>query len=348
MKRSIALYLGLALNNGMEKEIMFSEREHQLIQIVEAGDVAMLRLALDAGALPLAIPSDFNGHSPLMAAVYLGQLGCAREMISRGGAERRNRCGHTTLTIAAQSLSENAWSCIKALIDSGRDPLEGSDRGETPLMWALSSGNPRAEEIARSLLAWGGANAKTLSGETPLMWAVQESDEDWGPALLASAGADPLIGEGSEGASALMMACGRRHHKATKALLDAFPGHAEAMCRQASSEGITALMAAAEAGSEECARLVLPWSDLRALDHKGNSALHKAHLWPVAEILLAAGANIFQRNHKGETPTEALSLTGSNECFRNLSAREAAMSEALALAESMGHLGAAKKRPLAL
>lgn len=332
----------------MEKKNIFGDRERQLIQIVESGNVAMLRLALDGGASPLAVPPSGFGLSALMTAVYLGHEGCVREMISRGSSEERNGHRATTMAIAAQSSSENAWRCIKALIDSGSDPLEATDQGETPLMWSCASNNPLAEEIARNLLAWGGANKATLDGETSLMWAVKEEDQDWAPALLAAAGADPLMQENCDGTTALMMACGRGHHKAARAILAAFPESAAAMCAQANFEGVTALMAASDAGSEECARLVLPWSDAMAVDGAGNAALHSAHDWPVAEMLLAAGANIFQVNNKGKTPAEALSGTGSSECLRNLSVRAAVLTEARALAEATGSLAAAKKRPSTL
>lgn len=321
---------------GMAKQKKFGDGELQLIQIIEAGDARMLRLALDAGADPLAMPAEAHGHSALMRAAYLGHESCVREIISRGGSESRNGAGNTTLSIAAQSPSAGAWNCIKVLIESGRDPLEKTDRGETPLMWACGANPEGGEAIALELARWGGASEPSLDGETCLMWAAQQEGHEWAMELLARAGANPLAAEHREGLTALMMACGRGLDKAAQALLEAFPEERAKMARQRSADGTIALMAAAQADAEECARLMLPWSDLEARDQYGNTALHYAGHWPVGRLLLEAGADILAKNNHGETPLGLICTWGSAEAISEMSAREQSAMLAKGLAEAIG------------
>jgi len=259
---------------------------------------------------------------------------------------------------------------LLALLARGCNPNTRDNTGRTPLFAALEHG-ANALPLVRALVAHGAdAEAADANGETPLGLALEHSEIerwlDWGdwsrprrplraedlPAAAkigAVTAVDRLLELGfavdtfdSQGASALLHACGAGHRDIAARLLDAGADHAltarngmtplaaavgarrEALVALLLERGAavdqrlpgeaTALMVAAAMGYPEIVEPLLDaGADIHAVDARGHSALHAAAQFGfenndslrarrLFDVLLKRSADVNRSDSEGKTP----------------------------------------------
>jgi ankyrin repeat protein len=148
-----------------------------------------------AGSIVATVAAQNDGVTPLLTAIYHGDVQAVDRLIAAGANVRAaNREGVTPLAMACL---DGDLSIIDRLLKAGADPKERGPNGETLLMFA--SRNGRVDVITRLLAAGADVNAREgLRGTTALMWAAEQRHPEAVKALLA-AGADPAITSGPAG-----------------------------------------------------------------------------------------------------------------------------------------------------
>jgi ankyrin repeat protein len=111
----------------------------------------------------------------LLYAVIEGDVAQVQEALA-GGADlnRRGFRGCTALGCAARSSRPGALQIARLLIQRGAHVDLADDNGATPLMFAVSFGNP---DIAAALIQGrANVNARDVGGATPLSVALDRHD----------------------------------------------------------------------------------------------------------------------------------------------------------------------------
>jgi ankyrin repeat protein len=141
---------------------------------------------------------DQDGVSALWLACELGDAAIIASLLDAGANPRLARSdGATALHVCAR------FGPVATLQRMAQGPVDRADaRGQTPLMWAASSGRTEAVDV----LLKAGASVKSVSkaGFSPLLFAVKAGSSAAVSSLLA-AGADPAI-RGPENTSAAQLA----------------------------------------------------------------------------------------------------------------------------------------------
>ena len=242
-----------------------------LINAVKDGDVAQVRILLDAGSDPnVGLP---DGTTAMHWAAYQNDLEAVDLLIARGGhVGRKNRYGVTELSLAA---SRGFGTVVSRLLEAGADANTAVPGGETVLMSAARAGSVTSVE---ALISWGAdVNAReNTRGQTALMWAAGEGHADVIDVLL-TAGADrAAVSHGPPDASA---ADGMGTYTRRVPRLDAF----------------SAFLFAVRAGRMEAVKALLDGgADVNETAPDGTSALviaaANAH-WELAVFLLEVDAD---------------------------------------------------------
>lgn len=243
------------------------------------GQLESARLLLDAGAeIDQRNPDDIT---PLIMAIGNGHAGVARFLVERGAdINASDWYGRTPLWSAVEDRNQDINNgTLEHMVD--REPLLGLvefllERGADP--------NPRTTEtfpIRNHVLpTTGSLSWVDFIGQTPFITAALAGDLSV-MRLLLEHGADPHI-ETVEGTSALMAAAGvnwtvaQTWDEGPEALLEAVR-----LCfdlgmdvNEANSMGITALMGAANRGSDDIIEfLVDKGARLDATDNEGRTPL---------------------------------------------------------------------------
>jgi ankyrin repeat protein len=240
--------------------------ESALILAVKKGNENCARPLLGASDLDRTGGDDAE-FTALMHAVARGSVGCARALLEAGASleTRSGRWGKgTALMVAA---TKGRAECVRLLLAAGAD-AKAKDSGKLDaLIHAVRWGTL---ECATALIGASDLGSKDNDGDTALSLAVcSKSDEEALPfveALLA-AGADAAE-PNDAGFTALMWAA-RRSPRCLAKLLPVSDPEAK------NSDGETAWMVAARAGSVECLRLLENASEAVrwTKNSKGKSAL---------------------------------------------------------------------------
>jgi ankyrin repeat protein len=107
-----------------------------------AGDVPMLKVALEGGGNPKAVTSRYDGTA-LIAAAHLGHAEVVRTLIAaKAPLDHVNNLQWTALieSIVLGDGGNNHTETLRALVDAGADVNIPDGRGATPLTLARSRG----------------------------------------------------------------------------------------------------------------------------------------------------------------------------------------------------------------
>ena len=222
----------------MEKAESSSEKRQKrldaaLRKAITQSDAASVEESLKNGANPRAFADDENAFNALMQAAFDNDERSLRIMLGKGGAKDANAKGETALMIAAWRGSEE---CLRQLLPISDANTQDED-GWNALMWATRRTRTgcMAELLPKTRL-----NAHDANGWTALMVAAQGHPESL---ELLLPGSDPEQ-RNSNDDTALMVAL--------------------KLLKSGAIEDESAL---------ECARLLFPLSDLKAVNKDGESAL---------------------------------------------------------------------------
>ncbi len=240
----------------------------------------MLPLPVRAAEMQLQVEPD--GTTPLLRAVYAGDVGEARKLIAAGAdARAANAFGATPLMLAAVTGHADL---IRVLLDAHVPADSANAEGETPLMLVARTGNV---EAARLLLRRGAkVNAReNWGGQTALMWAAAQSQPQMIKLLL------------SQGAKVNERSTVRDWQRRVTA---------EGRPKDMNRGGLTPLLFAAREGCIECLRVLLDGgADIDLADPDGTTPLVFALLnrnWEAAKFLIEAGADVNLWDLYGQTP----------------------------------------------
>ena len=242
-----------------------------VVDAVKAGDAAVLRTLLEAGADPDA--AELDGSTALLWASHRDDLESVRLLIEAGAdASAANDLGAGPLWAAGQNGSA---AVVRVLLEAGADPDGELLSGETPAMMAARAGS--ADVVAQLAAAGADLDRQGSRGQTALMWAAAQGHADVVEALLEG-GADLSV----------------RSDVWTQVM--AVPPHSRPEYnREIPHGGNTALLFAVRAGDAPSARvLVAAGADVDDADAWGVSATtlaaHGGHV-ELVEFLLERGAD---------------------------------------------------------
>ncbi|XP_039084443.1 espin-like protein isoform X2 [Hyaena hyaena] len=288
--------------------------EQRALAAAKDGDLATLKLLLEAGALGPGIV-DALGAGLVHHATRAGHLACVKFLVQEAklpGSQRAHN-GATPVHDAAAtgSLAELRW----LVRDGGCGLQDQDDAGVSPLHLAARFAHP---VLVQWLLREGhAATLETREGALPLHHAAVSGDLTC-LKLLAAAHSSGVNRRTRSGASPLYLACQEGHlHLAQFLVKDCGADvHLRAL------DGMSALHAAAARGHYSLVVWLVTFTDigLTARDNEGATALHFAarggHT-PILDRLLLMGAPVMTDSWGG-TPLHDAAENGQLECCQTL------------------------------
>lgn len=208
---------GIEPNGDMGKlpplNLAIQKYQYQLVAPLAAAGANLHRVTPGSGFTPL-MQAVHNDAAP--AIVALVQAGADINARAPAGAAH---AGMTPLHFAAQSDTRAAMADV--LIRMGADIEARDDRGRTPLMAAIESGNRRMTEFLLKTGANPDARNTRADGETALMIAARKGNHDGAEMLLAHK-ADPLLADSFNRTAAKIS---EENRSASRSLYDPMMGH---------------------------------------------------------------------------------------------------------------------------
>jgi ankyrin repeat protein len=336
--------IALLLDAGLDADVPNPEGQTPLMAVARTGRLDAARLLIEAGA-DVDAQETWGGQTALMWAAAQSQLEMVRLLIDAGADpnvqafprdwERRVTSeprikemfsgGLTALIYAAR---EGCVDCVHALVEGGADPDLADPDGVTPLIAALL--NFRYDTAAALVEAGADLDKWDWWGRTPLYAAVDmirvpdsarvalpSFDAATGPeivALLLERGADPNL--------ALKLTPPPRNIVFDRGADD-----------QALTTGATPLLRAAYGGEVEATRLLLSHGALADIPNMngvtpllaaaGRSGTRgptktEAAVIETLRLLIAAGADVDQRDRAGQSALHRVARLGWNDVVRFL------------------------------
>lgn len=323
-----------------------AEGEQGLLSAARKGDMGQVRRAIAAGVNVNA--RDEKGRTPLhLATSHIDVL----QLLIANGADPNASAnnGSSPLHMAA---TYGASEAARALLRAGADRFHSNDSGEYPFVIALKQGNPQMLQALLDGLSLQDLVAKfPVNGACFLLLTAAKNGQDEMLKQLLDAGINAAIADANKN-SAL-------HFALTASAVELLVAHGAdpnmqnvrgcTPVHEAAASGnlaqLTALLklggnpVALDAGARQplfyalqpersdCAKLLMPLSDMRATDSDGNSLLHFAILGKasasVFQELCARGCLINAANKLQQTPLHLAAQKDNVEIVRILLDRKA-------------------------
>lgn len=309
------------LDNGADIDVRAKNGHTPLHAASDGGHMAIARLLVERGAKVNARADD--GETALHMAARLGFRSLTEFLLDRGAEiSAIDREGETALHEAVVARHEPV---VKLLLDRGGDPNAKDQSGSTPLHYAANRGRT---EITQLLLGCkADVNSKNNGGETPLNAAVQKWDET-NARLLLKHGADPNNpGQSfSDGPRTLTQQTPLHQavHSQNRRWIDLLLEF-KADVNAKDGAGATPLWMAVSKHDVEMVKLLLEkGADPNIPDGSGtaplvnftrqNLSLHA----PVAELLMAHGAEVNVKRQDGATALHLAASAGAAKMVQQL------------------------------
>lgn len=244
--------------------------------------------------------------------------------------------------VAAALGQEGSIEKAMAVLRRAARGVLGLETAGEGLPEAIAPGSMKDELLSRGMLQ-GASKLCRGSMETLL----RESGEDMGS--ISAAMLSACLGSMPERAESSRLGVGKNlNSELRSAAWHGANGEVEkclkdgADPRSASARGLTPLMMAAAAGSERLVALLIPLSNLSALDARGMSALHHAAGAGSMECCALLGPLMSGavKNCDGEKPEDVARAAGQEDLSDWLAMCGAVVQERAALAEDCGIVGA--------
>lgn len=262
--------------------------------------------------------ADNAGQTILMRAVsrYDSSLDLVRLLLKAGAnVNAADANGRTVLHHLAQYFYDGSKTVIfDELIAAGANVNAADAVGQTILMSLVQRESPAFIQMA--LKAGATINAKDRNGRTALFYAFPEQFSVKAEVVRALIAAGANVNDADhDGQTSLMLAIQQGSLEAINMLLAA-----GAAINATDKNGQSALMFAAHTGNVKTVETLLKsGASVKVKDSHGKSALlhaaDEAHI-PSADIvqrLIAAGANVNERDERRQTPLMLAALRGSLE-----------------------------------
>ncbi|XP_071078492.1 ankyrin repeat domain-containing protein 29-like [Haliotis cracherodii] len=257
-------------------------------------------------------------NTSLYDAVWRGELGLVRRLLSEGSADinDRTRSGRTVMMWAALRGHREVF---QLLVEKGADLSLADDSGKSILELLSLKGSTDMVEYILSLKIVD-INGRGQWGRTPLMWAAERGHTKLVQLLLRH-GADPLLVTDG-GNNILHLACRGGHVDIVKYILS----HTKVDINGRGSQGWTSTMEASRWGHGDVVKvLVNKGADPSYVSSDGRNILHLAceggYVSIVKYILSLDMFDINARNHAGKSGAWIAKSRGHSSVYDLLVAR---------------------------
>ena len=304
MKRTLIRICFVFISGSLA--VAIQSLDQQLFDAAINGKAETVRVLLKKGANASATvsPADREGATALMAAVSLGHVLVARQLLAAGARVNAQDRDHVTALMLAAMVS--SAESVELLLHSGAEVNSKTVSGQTALMLAAALAK---RNVVQTLLgAKPDVNTQDEDGWTALDWADLNNDQQV-PELLRQAG-------GREGpvkfvASELVNAAGEGDIATVRRLMD------RADVNATDHAGHTALVMAAETGQIEMVKFLL---SAGANPNITDNVRPRGLAMIVSEGVVIAGIDevIETKRYQGITPLGFAARFGHAEIIRIL------------------------------
>ena len=209
-----AVKLQQALDQGANPNQSLPDGSLPLAWAADSQSPELVIALLKAGAKPDAVTSIAN-FSPLVTACQRGEPRIVAALLDAGADV--NRATTTGITPLALCAGNSSPDMVKRMLELGAKADAVDETGQSPLMWAAAKG--RVDNIKLLLEAdAAGINRLTQKGFSPLMFALTSTNPQ-APLTLINAGADTAY-VAPDGTSMVQMAMYRKQYEIAALLIE--------------------------------------------------------------------------------------------------------------------------------